>query len=145
MHDTPESGPAAPPNLMPPASGGESGAGSADPVIAAAWQRLATVGDPCHVLSGHDLSVVDLGLINRVAFSDGTVEIGVTYTDPSCVFAGHIVVAMEDLVGALPGVRAVRVVPEPYPTWTEARLSDKARALFADKRRRFGFCGSDTP
>ncbi|MDX2141768.1 MAG: iron-sulfur cluster assembly protein [Rhodospirillaceae bacterium] len=112
---------------------------SSDDVIAAVWRRLDTVGDPCHVLSGHDLSIVDLGLVNRVSLNDGVVEIGVTFTDPSCVFAGHIVVAVEDLAEQMPGVRAVTVVGEPYPLWTEARLSAKARALFADKSRRFGF------
>jgi metal-sulfur cluster biosynthetic enzyme len=104
----------------------------------AVWRALATIGDPCHVLSGHDLSIVDLGLVNRVDLAGDSVEVGVTFTDPSCVFAYRIIEAMEDLAPRLRGIREIRVVPEHYPMWTEDRMSDKARRMFADKRVNFG-------
>jgi metal-sulfur cluster biosynthetic enzyme len=109
-----------------------------DPAVAAVWALLNNVPDPCHALSGHDLSIVDLGLINSVSRDGETIRINVTFTDPSCVFSYKIIMDLEDLAATLDGVSDITVTSDPYPLWTEDRLSDKARHLFADKRRRFG-------
>lgn len=110
-----------------------------DPAIAAVWSLLNTVPDPCHALSGHDLSIVDLGLINGISRDGESMNISVTFTDPSCVFSYKIIMDLEDLAATLDGVSDIKVSADPYPLWTEDRLSDKARHLFADKRQRFGF------
>ena len=115
------------------------GSESTDPAIAAVWSLLESVPDPCHALSGHDLSIVDLGLINTVTRDGESIRISVTFTDPSCVFSYKIIMDLEDLAATLDGVSDITVSADPYPLWTEDRLSDKARDLFADKRARFGF------
>jgi metal-sulfur cluster biosynthetic enzyme len=106
--------------------------------VAAVWRGLAGIGDPCHVLSGHGLSIVDVGIVNRVDVVGDTVEVGVTFTEAGCTFAYSIIEQIEDLAPGCPGVREIRVVPEHYPMWTPDRLSEKARTLFADKRAAFG-------
>jgi metal-sulfur cluster biosynthetic enzyme len=107
--------------------------------LAAAVRRaLDRIKDPCHLLSGHDLSIVDLGLVNRVDLVGDTVEVGLTFTDSTCLFAYKIIQELEDLAPSLPGIAAVKVVAEPFPLWDESRLSDRARALYADKRTQFG-------
>lgn len=112
---------------------------SSDPAVAAVWALLDTIPDPCHALSGHDLSIVDLGLINGISRDGESIRISVTFTDPNCVFSYKIIMDLEDLAATLDGVSDITVSADPYPLWTEDRLSDKARALFADKRTRFGF------
>ena len=109
-----------------------------DPAVAAVWALLDTIPDPCHALSGHDLSIVDLGLINGISRDGGSIRISVTFTDPNCVFSYKIIMDLEDLAATLDGVSDISVSADPYPLWTEDRLSDKARDLFADKRTRFG-------
>jgi metal-sulfur cluster biosynthetic enzyme len=108
------------------------------PNIEALWRALDTVKDPCNVLSGHDLSIVDMGLINRIHANGDAIEIGVTFTEPGCLFGYRIIEHMEDLAAALPGVTEIRVIPEPFPLWDPSRLSPKARAVYADKKARFG-------
>ena len=110
-----------------------------DPAIAAVWSLLNRIPDPCHALSGHDLSIVDLGLINEITRDGETIRVSVTFTDPSCVFSYKSIMDMEDLAATLDGVSGITVSADPYPLWTEDRLSDKARTLFAEKRTRFGF------
>ena len=110
-----------------------------DPALAAVWSLLNKIPDPCHALSGHDLSIVDLGLINGISRDGQTIRVSVTFTDPSCVFSYKIIMDMEDLAATLDGVSDITVSADPYPLWTEDRLSEKARKLFADKRTRFGF------
>ncbi len=111
---------------------------SSDPAVAAVWSLLEGVADPCHALSGHDLSIVDLGLINDVVRDGDIITVSVTFTDPSCVFSYQIIMDMEDLAARLDGITAIKVSSDPYPLWTENRLSAKAKQLFADKRQRFG-------
>ena len=115
-----------------------SAAAMSDPAVAAVWSLLENVADPCHALSGHDLSIVDLGLINDVVRDGDTISVSVTFTDPSCVFSYQIIMDMEDLAARLDGIAVINVVSDPYPLWTEDRLSPKAKQLFADKRQRFG-------
>lgn len=114
-----------------------------DPLTAAVWEALNNIKDPCHVLMGHDLSIVDLGIINRVDLVGDCLEIGVTFTDNSCTFAYRIINALEDLAATLPGVSSVKVVTETYPLWTEARLSPKAREFHARTAAAFGLRHSD--
>lgn len=106
--------------------------------VQAVWHALSDVKDPCNVLSGHDLSVVDMGLINRVETVDDCVEIGITFTEPGCLFGYRIIEDIEDLTARLPGVSEIKVVPEPFPLWDESRLSLKAKEVYAAKKAQFG-------
>lgn len=101
------------------------------------WTALHTVKDPCHVLTGYDLSIVDLGLVNSVQFDRNSVEISVTFTEPACVFSYKIISEIEDLADALDGVSEIRVISDPYPMWTPARMNSKAQQMFLDRRNRF--------
>lgn len=109
-----------------------------DPAIDVVWEALDHIADPCHALSGHDLSIVDLGLVNDVSRKDDIIEVSVTFTDPSCIFSYQIIMDLEDMAQSLDGVSEIKVTSDPYPLWTEDRLSDKAKALFLEKRHRFG-------
>ena len=112
-----------------------------DDSIAADTQRvrqaLETVRDPCHVLSGHDISILDLGLVNEVSRVGDVIEVSVTFTEPTCVFADRIVADLEDLAARLPGVSKVAVTVEPLPIWEPSRMSTRARRLFDARRAEF--------
>ena len=101
------------------------------------WRALDGVKDPCNVLSGHDLSIVDMGLINSVETIGDGVEIGITFTEPGCLFGYRIIEDIEDLAATLPGVSQISVVPEPFPLWDESRLNLKAREVYAAKKAQF--------
>ncbi len=100
---------------------------SDDLQVAEVWKALERVRDPCHVLSGHDLSILDLGLVNRVARVDGTIEVGVTLTEIGCTFGYRILQDIEALSAKVLGRPAIRVVVEPFPLWTPDRLTERAR------------------
>jgi metal-sulfur cluster biosynthetic enzyme len=101
------------------------------------WDALQSVRDPCHALSGHDLSIVDLGLVNEVSRTGDVIEIRLTFTEATCVFAHRIVGDLEDLAPGLPGVSRVDVVIEPLPIWEPSRMTGKARRLFEERRAAF--------
>ncbi len=108
-----------------------------DPVILAMLEALATVPDPCCVLSGKKLSIMDLGLVNRVERQGETVIVGVTLTDTMCEFSFKIFSDIESLADVVPNVAKVTVVPEVIPIWSPDRLSDKAVAMIRYDAGRF--------
>ena len=58
------------------------------------------------MLSGHDLSILDLGLVNRVDIADGRAEVGLTLTEVSCTFAYRIIEQIEALAEGLDADRS---------------------------------------
>ena len=98
---------------------------------------LDTVPDPCCILSGKDLSILDLGLINRIDRQGDTVEVGVTLTDTMCEFSHKIFADIEALADTVPGITKVTVVPEPVPVWSAERLSEHAVAVIKKDAGRF--------
>ena len=111
---------------------------SASEDIERIWAAISLVQDPCHQLSDHPLSIVDLGLINEVGRRGDVVEVRLTLTEPTCVFAHRIVGDLEDLAPGLPGVSRVEVIIEPLPIWEPSRMSPSALAFFAQRRSAFG-------
>ncbi len=106
---------------------------------------LASVADPCHALSDHPLSILDLGLVNEVSRRGDVLEIRLTLTEATCVFAHRIVGDLEDLAPTLPGVARVEVVIEHLPIWEPSRMSVRARALFHERRAALGRAFLDIP
>lgn len=99
---------------------------------------LESVLDPCHMLSGHEVSIVDLGLVNEVSRVGDVIQVSLTLTEPTCVFVDRIVCELEDLAESLPGVAQVVVEIEPLPIWEPSRMSERARQLFDARRTEFG-------
>jgi metal-sulfur cluster biosynthetic enzyme len=104
-----------------------------DPLLAEIWRRVQAVEDPCHALAGYGLSIVDLGIVNRVEFDDGYVEVGLTYTELGCSFAPRILQRLEQELMGIDGVTSMDVIYEPFPPWTPDRMTDRARELYAHR------------
>lgn len=105
-----------------------------DPLLLEIWRRVQSIEDPCHELSGYPLTLVDLGVINRVDLDSGHVEIGLTYTELGCSFAPRILQRIEQEMLAVPGVASVEAVYEPFPPWSPDRMSPRAQQLYATRR-----------
>ena len=108
-----------------------------DPIVLDIIEALDTVADPCCVLSGKKLSILDLGLINRIERQGDTVTVGVTLTDTMCEFSHKIFADIESLANVVPNVAKVTAVPEVLPIWSTDRLSDHAVEMIKDDSSRF--------
>lgn len=90
------------------------------------WQALHAIIDP-----ELGLDFVDLGLVYEVKVeqADGGVDVHVvfTLTSPACGIGPQVAAEMEEVVGALDGVR--RVFPQMVftPPWTPDRMSEDAK------------------
>jgi len=103
--------------------------------VEAVYEALDTVKDPCMVAGGHDLSVLDLGLVYGVEVQgDGRVRVDMTLTEVGCIFTHRVFGEVYDAVEALPGAEEVEVVPRWSPVWTPERLNPKARRALEGSR-----------
>jgi metal-sulfur cluster biosynthetic enzyme len=87
------------------------------------------------VAAGHDLSILDLGLVYDVEVQeDGRIRIDMTLTELGCIFTHRVFGEVYDAVEALPEAKEVEVVPRWSPVWTPERLNQKARRALEGSR-----------
>lgn len=86
-------------------------------------QALKTVYDP-----EIPVDIYELGLIYKIDIDDDrNVAIDMTLTAPGCPVAGDMPGWVENAVGAVNGVGAVKVKLVFEPAWDHSRMSDEAR------------------
>ena len=92
-----------------------------DDIVAA----LKTVFDP-----EIPADIYELGLIYKVEIEDDrAVKVEMTLTTPNCPAAAEIPTMVENAVGSVPGVGAVKVDIVWSPPWDPSRMSDEARGV----------------
>ena len=101
-------------------------------VEARLWQALQEVEDP-----ELPVSVVNLGLIVSLSWSDGVVDLQLTFTAMGCPAMEFIQDDIRERLLAEPDVDTVRIEIVWDPVWTRARIREDARATM----RRLGIVG----
>ena len=84
---------------------------------------LKTVYDP-----EIPVNIYDLGLIYRVEVADdGTVDVDMTFTAPSCPAADFILEDVRQKIDTLEGVKAANVNLVFEPEWDKSMMTEEAR------------------
>ena len=97
------------------------------PDLPTIWDWLDQVPDPEIPV----ISVVDLGIVRKVAWDGDTLEIAVTPTYSGCPATSVIAMDIETVLYDR-GVRNVRITKQIAPPWTTDWLSDKGRAKLTE-------------
>jgi metal-sulfur cluster biosynthetic enzyme len=92
-------------------------------VEARLWQALQEVEDP-----EIPISVVHMGLIVALEFSDGVVDLKLTFTAMGCPAMDFIEDDIRERLLAEPDVDEVRIEVVWDPVWTRARIREDAKA-----------------
>lgn len=100
-----------------------SGVTSREPEVLAALRRCH---DPC--CKEKQISVVDMGLVERVRIDGDRVDVDLVLTSGWCPFSMHLLTMVEQEVGAIEGIGQVKVNITWDRVWTPERLSEDARA-----------------
>ena len=98
----------------------------ADDAEAMVWRALASISDP-----EMPVSLVDMGMVYRVAVAEGTAEIDLTFTSIGCPAMDMILGDVREAVVAIPGIEQVEVEVVWSPPWTKDRLTPKGRTLLS--------------
>jgi metal-sulfur cluster biosynthetic enzyme len=97
---------------------------------------IAQVDDPCSIRANAPLNVFELGLVRDWRIDpDGDVTVTLSPTNPSCVLIGSIAEGVERRVGALPGVRSVKVTIDTKTFWTPGLMTEGGRVKLAARRQ----------
>jgi metal-sulfur cluster biosynthetic enzyme len=88
------------------------------------WEALSRITDP-----ELPASLVDMGMVYRVAVSGGVAEIDLTFTSIGCPAMDMILDDVRAAVGAVPGIERVNLEVVWSPPWTKERLTTRGRIL----------------
>ena len=91
-----------------------------------AWEALSRITDP-----EMPVSLVDMGMVYRVAVTGGTAEVDLTFTSIGCPAMDMLLDDVRREVGTVPGVTAVEIDVVWSPPWTKDRLTPKGRTLLS--------------
>jgi metal-sulfur cluster biosynthetic enzyme len=90
---------------------------------------LEQIIDPCSAASASPMNLVEMGLIRGVEIDeDGAVSVALRLTSPACFMVGHIALEAKRLIGALPGVTSVEVIPDHGLDWSPADIKPATAA-----------------
>ena len=98
----------------------------ADPAAAITRQVLAalnTVVDPCGLFNGSRITIGELGMYRNIVVTDEVLEIELFLDDPSCAFAGQIMLDLRQAVDVVAGGREVRMPIVHDEVWDVDRIS----------------------
>lgn len=95
--------------------------------VAAVRAAIAGVVDPCSRLHGTDLSLLDLGMVERVRVDGGAVHVELLLDDPLCLYTFVIQHELRERISALDGVTGVEISVLPDFSWSRERVSPAAR------------------
>ncbi|HEX3318406.1 MAG TPA: metal-sulfur cluster assembly factor [Solirubrobacteraceae bacterium] len=73
------------------------------------------------------LDFVELGLIYEVEVDGGEVDVTFTLTSPGCPIGPQVTEQIEEFVGEVPGVQAVRSHMVFEPPWSPEKMSEDAK------------------
>jgi metal-sulfur cluster biosynthetic enzyme len=84
---------------------------------------LHTVVDPCGLFNGSRITIGELGMYRNIVVTDEVLEIELFLDDPSCAFAGQIMLDLRQAVGAVAGGREIRMPIVYDEVWDVDRIS----------------------
>jgi metal-sulfur cluster biosynthetic enzyme len=107
---------------------------STEPSVAAVREALDDIVDPCSAARGTDISIVEMGLVEAVDVTDGTVHVDMRVTSPGCMMVPFFHREIDERVGRLPGVSEVELTTDAGFEWRPSMMTDEARDRRAERR-----------
>lgn len=102
--------------------------GDGEDRVAVAWSALHSVPDPCSLVSGNPIDIVELGLVRYIrALGNQNVVIVISPTSPACMSLPIIAALATEAVESAVGAGAVHVEIDHDFVWTSAAMSAPAR------------------
>ena len=98
---------------------------------------LHTVVDPCGLFNRSHITIGELGMYRNINVSDDRLEIELFLDDPSCAFAGQIMLDIRHAVDAVADGRAVEMKMVVDEVWDEDRISEAGQRKLLAARTAF--------
>lgn len=97
---------------------------------------VGSLYDPCSLTAAMPVTIVDLGIVRSVHVDDeGNVEIKIGTTSPGCLLCPSVIWrGLQETVGAIPGVRSVKLSVDPTFFWTPEQMNQETRRKLDERR-----------
>jgi metal-sulfur cluster biosynthetic enzyme len=96
--------------------------------------RLQGIVDPCSAATNVPLSVVEMGMIEKVEFAAGNLVVAFRMTSPLCHALPYFEMETERVLAGIPGIDAVTCIFDYGATWQPDNMTDGAQRKLADRR-----------
>jgi metal-sulfur cluster biosynthetic enzyme len=95
---------------------------------------LHRVVDPCGLFNGSRITIGELGMYRHIQVTDDAVEIELFLDDPSCAFAGQIMLNLRREVEGVVAGRSVTMKMVVDDVWDVDRISEAGQKKLAEAR-----------
>ena len=96
--------------------------------------RLQEIIDPCSAATNVPLSIVEMGMIDKVEFASGNVLVAFRMTSPLCHALPYFEMEVERVLAEVPGIDVVTCTFDHGANWQPDDMTDVARQKLADRR-----------
>lgn len=96
--------------------------------------RLQAIVDPCSAATNTPLSIVEMGMVEKVAVASGQVVVAFRMTSPLCHALPYFEMEVERVLAGVPGIEDVRCTFDHGANWQPEDMTDGARQKLADRR-----------
>ncbi|MEH2562385.1 metal-sulfur cluster assembly factor [Bradyrhizobium sp. AZCC 2289] len=96
--------------------------------------RLHEVVDPCSAATKVPLSIVEMGMVEKVEFISGDVEIALCMTSPLCHALPYFEMEIERVLADFPGINSVRCTFDHGANWQPDNMTAASQRKLADQR-----------
>jgi len=96
--------------------------------------RLQQVIDPCSAATKVPLSIVEMGMVEKVTLVSGNVAIALRMTSPLCHALPYFEMEIERVLADIPGFAGVECTFDHGGNWLPEDMTDGGRKKLADQR-----------
>jgi metal-sulfur cluster biosynthetic enzyme len=96
--------------------------------------RLHEVIDPCSAATKVPLSIVEMGMVEKVEFASGNVVVALRMTSPLCHALPYFQMEIERVLAGIPGIGGVKCTFDHGGNWQSDDMTAGARRKLADQR-----------
>jgi metal-sulfur cluster biosynthetic enzyme len=96
--------------------------------------RLHTVIDPCSAANGVSLSIVEMGMVEKVDLETGTVVVNLRMTSPLCHALPYFEMSIERALASIPGIYTVKCTFDDGVNWQPDDMTAGAQQRLANRR-----------
>lgn len=105
-----------------------------DPVRDEVMSRLQAIVDPCSAATNVPLSIVEMGMVERVEFTSGEVLVALRMTSPLCHALPYFEMEIERVLADVAGVAGVKCTFDDGANWQPGDMTGGAQRKLADRR-----------
>jgi metal-sulfur cluster biosynthetic enzyme len=96
--------------------------------------RLHEIVDPCSVATKVPLSIVEMGMVEKVEFTSGNVLVALRMTSPLCHALPYFQIEIERVLADIPGIGNITCTFDNGASWQPNDMAAGAQRKLADQR-----------